>query len=44
MEQNREAVLTETRRRWQARDSTPILPKFDDHNSRRKKKIKKERA
>jgi DNA-binding HxlR family transcriptional regulator len=44
MEQNREAVLAETRRRWQARDSTPILPKFEDHNSRRKKIIKKERA
>jgi DNA-binding HxlR family transcriptional regulator len=25
---NREAVLAETRRRWQARDLTPLLPKF----------------
>jgi DNA-binding HxlR family transcriptional regulator len=30
MEQNREAVLAETRRRWQARDPTPILPKFEE--------------
>jgi DNA-binding HxlR family transcriptional regulator len=43
MEQNREAVLAETRRRWQARDFTPLLPKFED-TSRRRKKTKKERA
>jgi DNA-binding HxlR family transcriptional regulator len=43
MEQNRKAVLAETRRRWQARDSTPLLPKFEETN-RRKKKPKKERA
>lgn len=30
MEKNREAVLAEVRRRWQERDSTPLLPKFDD--------------
>jgi DNA-binding HxlR family transcriptional regulator len=30
MEKNREAVLAETRRRWKDRDSTPILPKFED--------------
>jgi DNA-binding HxlR family transcriptional regulator len=29
MEQNRAAVLAETRRRWEARDRTPILPRFD---------------
>jgi DNA-binding HxlR family transcriptional regulator len=28
MEKNREAVLAEVRRRWQERDSTPLLPKF----------------
>jgi DNA-binding HxlR family transcriptional regulator len=28
MARNREAVLAETRRRWQERDSTPILPRF----------------
>jgi DNA-binding HxlR family transcriptional regulator len=27
MARNRECVLAETRRRWQERDSTPILPK-----------------
>jgi DNA-binding HxlR family transcriptional regulator len=26
---NRDAVLTETRRRWQDHDSTPLLPSFD---------------
>lgn len=35
MAQNREAVLAEVRRRWQARDSTPFLPKFEDRNQRR---------
>ena len=30
MEMNRAAVLAESRRRWQARDSTPLLPRFDD--------------
>jgi DNA-binding HxlR family transcriptional regulator len=28
MAENREAILTETRRRWKNRDPTPILPKF----------------
>jgi DNA-binding HxlR family transcriptional regulator len=28
MARNREAVLAETRRRWETRDSTPLLPKF----------------
>jgi DNA-binding HxlR family transcriptional regulator len=28
MERNRESVLAEVRRRWRARDSTPMLPKF----------------
>lgn len=28
MEQNRAAVLAETRRRWEQRDPTPILPPF----------------
>jgi DNA-binding HxlR family transcriptional regulator len=27
---NREAVLAETRRRWEAGDRTPILPRFDE--------------
>jgi len=30
MEKNRKEVLVETRRRWQERDSTPLLPKFPD--------------
>ena len=28
MEANREGVLAEARRRWQDRDSTPLIPKF----------------
>jgi DNA-binding HxlR family transcriptional regulator len=28
MEKNRQAVLAEVRRRWEARDRTPLLPKF----------------
>jgi len=28
MEQNRDAVLKETYRRWQQRDSTPLIPPF----------------
>ncbi|MEO6912372.1 MAG: helix-turn-helix domain-containing protein [Edaphobacter sp.] len=30
MAKNREAVLVETRRRWQERDPTPLLPRFED--------------
>jgi DNA-binding HxlR family transcriptional regulator len=30
MAKNREAVLAETRRRWQERDPTPLLPRFED--------------
>jgi DNA-binding HxlR family transcriptional regulator len=30
MKKNREYVLAEARRRWRARDSTPMLPKFVD--------------
>jgi DNA-binding HxlR family transcriptional regulator len=33
MAKNREAVLAETRRRWEARDPNPILPPFDDLDS-----------
>lgn len=29
MERNREAVLAETYRRWEQRDSTPLIPPFD---------------
>jgi len=28
MERDRESILAETRRRWEARDATPILPSF----------------
>ncbi len=30
MEKNREEIVAEARRRWRERDSTPLLPKFDD--------------
>ncbi len=29
MEENRDVVLAETRRRWQERDTTPLIPRFD---------------
>jgi DNA-binding HxlR family transcriptional regulator len=31
LEKNRAWILSEVRKRWQARDTTPILPKFDEH-------------
>jgi len=31
LEKNREYILGEVRRRWEARDATPILPKFDEN-------------
>lgn len=34
MAKNRTAVLAETRRRWQDRDPTPILPPFDNKSNR----------
>jgi DNA-binding HxlR family transcriptional regulator len=30
VEKNREEFLAEVRRRWRERDSTPLIPKFDD--------------
>jgi DNA-binding HxlR family transcriptional regulator len=35
MGRNREAVLTEIRRRWLARDSTPLLPRFSPNEGER---------
>ena len=32
--QNRENVLTETRRRWRQRDLTPLIPKFIKENQK----------
>lgn len=32
MAKNRKEVLAETRRRWRERDSTPLLPKFEDRS------------
>ena len=37
MARNREQVLAETRRRWQQRDPTPILPKFESASPARRK-------
>ena len=42
MAANREDVLAEARRRWEARDSTPLLPRFDEKV--RRKKTRKERG
>jgi DNA-binding HxlR family transcriptional regulator len=33
MEQNREAVLAEVRRRWQENDPTPLIPRFGNARS-----------
>lgn len=38
MERNREWVLAEARRRWEARDLTPLLPKFDGGNAKKARK------
>jgi DNA-binding HxlR family transcriptional regulator len=38
MEQNRATVLAETYRRWEQRDSTPLIPPFDGAVESRKKK------
>jgi DNA-binding HxlR family transcriptional regulator len=35
MEKNREAFLKEVRRRWRVRDSTPLLPRFEEKKKRR---------
>lgn len=35
LEKNREQILAETRRRWQERDSTPLIPRFDGTVARR---------
>ena len=35
MARNREWVLAEVRRRWRKRDSTPLLPKFDEDKIQR---------
>ena len=40
MAKNREQILAETRRRWQERDLTPILPKFEEPGSARAKRNK----
>jgi DNA-binding HxlR family transcriptional regulator len=41
MANNREQVLAEARRRWQERDSTPLIPKFTDAPVSRKQTSKK---
>jgi DNA-binding HxlR family transcriptional regulator len=35
MEQNRQEILAETRRRWETHDSTPLIPKFGEATARR---------
>ena len=34
MEQNRAQIIAETRRRWKDRDSTPLIPRFDEQTAR----------
>jgi DNA-binding HxlR family transcriptional regulator len=38
LEKNRAEILAETRRRWEQRDPTPILPPFGETKMRRRKK------
>ncbi|MDE3156729.1 MAG: helix-turn-helix transcriptional regulator [Acidobacteriota bacterium] len=40
MERHRDEVLADVRRRWEARDPTPLLPPFDGKPARRKKKAR----
>ena len=40
MAQDREGVIAEARRRWQERDSTPLLPSFANKESGRKTKMR----
>lgn len=35
MEKNREEILAEARRRWQNRDTTPLIPQFDSEVARK---------
>jgi DNA-binding HxlR family transcriptional regulator len=37
MEKHREEFLSEVRRRWHDRDTTPLIPKFRESNSRKSK-------
>jgi DNA-binding HxlR family transcriptional regulator len=41
MAKNREQVLAEARRRWRERDSTPLLPRFEDGPQAHKRVRKK---
>ena len=41
MERNRENVVAEARRRWRERDSTPLIPRFNDGRSYVRGKAKK---
>jgi DNA-binding HxlR family transcriptional regulator len=38
MERNRAWVLAEARRRWEQRDPTPLLPKFEEQKPKNKRK------
>ena len=38
MEKNREEILAETRKRWRERDSTPLIPRFDEAVARNLRK------
>ncbi len=35
IEHNRQQILAETRRRWENRDPTPLIPRFDDTTARK---------
>jgi DNA-binding HxlR family transcriptional regulator len=44
MAKNREAVLTEVRRRWRQRDPTPLLPRFADQAIHKNTRLRRNQA
>ena len=44
LEKNREQLLAEARRRWQERDTTPLLPRFGHGDAHRDSKVAKRHA
>ncbi len=44
MEQNREGVIAEARRRWRERDSTPLIPSFANRTASQPRRLKDNRT
>ena len=43
MEKNREEILSEAKRRWRERDSTPLIPRFDGGTARQLARTQRQR-